>query len=60
MLVLTRKPGQELVIGKDITISVSRVTGNRVSLAIEAPEDVRISRAERGTNVLSGESKGRS
>ena len=46
MLVLSRKTGEKLVIGDDVTIVVSRVSKNRVSLAIEAPDHVRIRRSE--------------
>jgi carbon storage regulator len=46
MLVLSRKVGQELIIGDNIRIVVSRVAGNRVSLAIQAPDNVHVIRAE--------------
>jgi len=46
MLVLSRKIGEKLVIGDNITVVVSRVAGNRVTLGIEAPSDVRIVRGE--------------
>lgn len=46
MLVLSRKIGEKLVIGDNITVVVSRVAGNRVMLAIDAPHDVRIIRGE--------------
>lgn len=46
MLVLSRKVGQKLVIDDKITIVVHRVSGNRVRLAIEAPDDVRVLRGE--------------
>jgi len=46
MLVLSRKVGQELIIGDNIRIVVSRVAGNRVSLGIAAPESVHVVRAE--------------
>jgi carbon storage regulator len=46
MLVLTRKPGQKVVIGGAITITVVRVLGNKVRLALDAPDQVRIWRAE--------------
>jgi carbon storage regulator len=46
MLVLSRKIGEKLVIGDNITIVVSRVSGNRVMLGIEAPANVRIVRSE--------------
>ena len=46
MLVLSRKVGEKLVIGDNITVVVSRIAGNRVTLAVEAPHDVRIVRGE--------------
>ncbi len=46
MLVLSRKVGEELVIGDNVRVVVFRVTGNRVTLGIEAPNDVRIVRVE--------------
>jgi carbon storage regulator len=46
MLVLSRKIGEKLVIGDNITVVVSRVAGNRVMLGIEAPQEVRIIRGE--------------
>ena len=46
MLVLSRKVGERLVIGENISVVVSKVAGNRVTLAIEAPPSVRIVRGE--------------
>jgi carbon storage regulator CsrA len=46
MLVLTRKPNQQLHIGNDIVITVVKVRGNTIRLGIEAPRDVRILRSE--------------
>ena len=46
MLVLSRKVGQKIVIGDNITLIVSKVAGNRVTLGIEAPDDVHIMRGE--------------
>ncbi|QDU87685.1 hypothetical protein Pla175_10510 [Pirellulimonas nuda] len=46
MLVLSRKAGEKIQIGDGITLEVRRVAGNRVTLAIEAPKDVRILRGE--------------
>ena len=46
MLVLSRKVGEKIVIGDGITLVVSRVQGNRVSLAIDAPMETRIVRGE--------------
>lgn len=46
MLVLTRKPGEKVLIGNGINVTVAEVKGNRVRLAFVAPDDVRILRAE--------------
>ena len=46
MLVLSRKVGEKIVVGDNITIVVNRVNGSRISLGIEAPADVRIVRGE--------------
>lgn len=46
MLVLSRKLGERLVIGEDIVLIVNKIAGNRVTLAIEAPNHVRIVRGE--------------
>lgn len=46
MLVLSRKEGEKLVIGDNISLVVSKISGNRVTLGIEAPADVKIFRGE--------------
>jgi carbon storage regulator CsrA len=46
MLVLSRKAGERIRIGENITIVVNRVVGSRVSVGIEAPSNVRIVRGE--------------
>ena len=46
MLVLSRKTGERIHIGNDIFVEVRRVAGNRVTLAIKAPREVRILRGE--------------
>lgn len=46
MLVLTRRPGEEIVIAGDIHLTVVRVDGNKVRLGIEAPASVRVQRPE--------------
>jgi carbon storage regulator len=46
MLVLSRKLGQELVIGDSVRIVVNRISGNRVTLGIVAPDNVRVLRGE--------------
>jgi carbon storage regulator len=46
MLALSRKPGEKVVIGNGITLTVVDVRGNRVWLAFDAPDHVHIRRAE--------------
>jgi len=46
MLVLSRKPGEKLFIGSDISFVVLEVKGNRVRIGIDAPADVPIVREE--------------
>jgi carbon storage regulator CsrA len=46
MLILSRKVGEKIVIGDGITVVVSRVSGDRVTLGFEAPPEVRILRGE--------------
>lgn len=46
MLVLSRKEGEKLVIGDNIVLVVSKICGNRITLGIEAPADVKILRGE--------------
>jgi carbon storage regulator len=46
MLVLSRKPGEQVVLGNGVTLTVVAVRGERVRLAFDAPAQVRIRRAE--------------
>lgn len=46
MLILQRKPGESVVIGEDVRISVISIEGGRVRLAISAPPEVSILRSE--------------
>jgi len=46
MLVLSRKVGESIRIGDEIEITVNRISGNRVTIGVSAPRDVRILRGE--------------
>lgn len=46
MLVLSRKVGEKLVIDGNITMEVVKIQGNRISLGIVAPSNVKILRGE--------------
>src|SRR5947209_5891639 len=46
MLVLSRRAGEEIVIGDSIRITVASVHGDKVRIGISAPEDVPVHRSE--------------
>lgn len=46
MLVLTRKPGEGLIIGDNITVKVIEVKGGGIRIGIDAPSDMKIYREE--------------
>jgi carbon storage regulator CsrA len=46
MLVLSRKVGERIHVGDNIVLEIRRIAGNRVTLALDAPRDVRILRGE--------------
>ena len=46
MLVLTRKPKQQIMIGDNIVINVVEVQGENVRIAIDAPREIKIYRGE--------------
>jgi len=46
MLVLSRKVGEKIQIGDCITVIITRIAGNRVTLGVTAPKNVRIVRSE--------------
>lgn len=46
MLILTRRPGESLLIGDDVEITLINVEGNQVKVGIKAPDAITILRAE--------------
>lgn len=46
MLILTRKPGETLKIGDDITVHILSVNGRQVRIGIDAPKSVEVHREE--------------
>jgi carbon storage regulator CsrA len=46
MLVLSRKPGEALMIGGDIKVTVVEIAGTRVKVAIDAPDSTSVVRGE--------------
>jgi carbon storage regulator len=46
MLILTRKVGEALMVGEEVTVTVMGVKGNQVRIGINAPKDVEVHREE--------------
>jgi carbon storage regulator len=46
VLILTRKIGESLMVGDDVTVTVMAVHGNQVRIGINAPKDVAVHREE--------------
>ena len=46
MLILTRRIGETLIIGDDVSITVLGVKGNQVRIGVTAPKDVSVHRQE--------------
>jgi carbon storage regulator len=46
MLVLSRKPGERILIGDNVTVTIVRIGPNTVRLGIDAPRDMNIVREE--------------
>ncbi len=46
MLVLTRRPGESIVVGDNIVVTVIEIKGGQVRIGIDAPRDVDVYREE--------------
>jgi carbon storage regulator len=46
MLILTRRVGESLMVGDEITVTVLGVKGNQVRIGVNAPRDVAVHREE--------------
>lgn len=61
MLILTRRPGERVVIGEEVTVTVMEVAGQTVRLGIDAPKGLPVYREEiwlavKAENVAASES----
>ncbi|MCR9184173.1 MAG: carbon storage regulator CsrA [Halieaceae bacterium] len=55
MLILTRRVGESLMVGDDITITVLGVKGNQVRIGVSAPKDVAVHREEIYNRIQEGD-----
>lgn len=46
MLILTRRVGETLMVGDEVTVTVLGVKGNQVRIGVNAPRDVAVHREE--------------
>lgn len=54
MLILTRRIGETLMVGDEVTVTVLGVKGNQIRLGVNAPKDVEVHRSEIYERIQAG------
>ena len=57
MLILTRRVGESLMIGDDVTVTVLGVKGNQVRVGVDAPREVGVHRQEIYERIRAGQAR---
>jgi len=52
VLILTRRVGEKLIIGENVTVTVLAIEGNQIRVGIDAPRDVMVNREEIYQRIL--------
>jgi carbon storage regulator len=52
MLILSRRVGEKLIIGENVTVTILGVKGNQIRIGIDAPRDIAVNREEIYQRIL--------
>jgi carbon storage regulator len=52
MLILSRRVGEKIIIGENVTVTILGVKGNQIRIGIDAPRDITVNREEIYQRIL--------